>query len=128
MTKDYYAILGVEPDATSEEIKSAYRRKARALHPDHFDGDSGPFRAVHEAYAVLSDPARRRAYADVDRASVDVERASVDVERASVDVERASGSMSAMNARWCAAPVWRKRARGPRPYDERSPIVSWPLY
>ncbi len=60
--KDYYAILGVDPDATQEQIKSAYRRQVKKLHPDYYGGDSGPFRAVQEAYSVLSDPARRRTY------------------------------------------------------------------
>lgn len=64
MDKDYYAILGVDPGVTLEEIKSAYRRKAKALHPDHYAGGSEPFRDLHEAYTVLSDPDCRRAYDD----------------------------------------------------------------
>ncbi len=64
MDKDYYAILGVDSGATLEEIKSAYRRKAKALHPDHYEGSSQPFRDLHEAYTVLSDSDCRRAYDD----------------------------------------------------------------
>jgi DnaJ-class molecular chaperone len=62
MADDHYNTLGVEADATLEQIKSAYRKKAKSLHPDHCDGGSGPFRALQEAYEVLSDPQRRRAY------------------------------------------------------------------
>lgn len=62
MAKNYYTILGVEPDATQQQIKSAYRRRVKELHPDHYGHDSGPFLAVQEAYDVLSDPARRRTY------------------------------------------------------------------
>ena len=62
MAKDYYAILGVDPDAGVEQIKSAYRRKAKNLHPDHFAGGSKPFRDVKEAYDVLGDSERRLCY------------------------------------------------------------------
>jgi hypothetical protein len=64
MAKDYYLILGVEPDATLEQIKSAYRRQAKALHPDHCKGSSEPFRSLQEAYEVLGDTGRRQAYDD----------------------------------------------------------------
>jgi hypothetical protein len=62
MAEDYYALLGVRPGATQAEIKSAYRGKAKTLHPDACGGDRELFQAVQEAYEVLSDPARRRAY------------------------------------------------------------------
>jgi molecular chaperone DnaJ len=62
MAKNYYVILGVDADATPEQIKSAYRRLVQEFHPDHYGEDSGPFLAIQEAHAVLSDPARRRAY------------------------------------------------------------------
>jgi curved DNA-binding protein CbpA len=62
MAESYYTLLGVRPGATEPEIKAAYRRKAKALHPDACGGDRELFQAVQEAYEVLSDPARRRAY------------------------------------------------------------------
>jgi molecular chaperone DnaJ len=62
--RDLYEILGVTRDATQEEIKKAYRRRARELHPDS-SGDpttEGHFKEVSAAYEILSDPERRRRY------------------------------------------------------------------
>jgi DnaJ-class molecular chaperone len=62
MPKSYFAILDVTSGATPEEVRSAYRRLAKEFHPDHYAGDSEPFRQIQEAYAVLGDPVRRKAY------------------------------------------------------------------
>jgi molecular chaperone DnaJ len=62
MAKNYYAILGVSPSATSEDIRGAYRRRAKELHPDHYGENSTQFLDVQEAYSVLGDPAQRRNY------------------------------------------------------------------
>lgn len=64
MARNYYLILGIGCDATPDEIKSAYRREAKRLHPDHSGEGCEPFLAVQEAYEVLGDPGRRRAYDD----------------------------------------------------------------
>ncbi|NOY57079.1 MAG: molecular chaperone DnaJ [Actinobacteria bacterium] len=65
MRKDYYSILGVSQDADQDEIKRAFRRLARETHPDANPDDPGAdarFREVAEAYEVLSNPDRRRAF------------------------------------------------------------------
>jgi len=63
--KDYYATLGVAKTATEKEIKQAYRKLARKLHPDVNPGDKAKearFKEINEAYEVLGDPGRRRKY------------------------------------------------------------------
>jgi len=65
MTKDYYAVLGVKKDATADEIKKAYRKLALKYHPDKNPGDKkaeDKFKELTEAYAVLSDPEKKRQY------------------------------------------------------------------
>ena len=62
--QDYYRILGVSRDADDDAIKQAYRKLARKYHPDvnEDDGAEDKFKEVNEAYEVLRDPEKRRAY------------------------------------------------------------------
>ncbi len=60
--KDYYAALGVPKDASAADIKKAYRKLARDLHPDTNPGGEERFKAVSEAYDVLSDDSKRKEY------------------------------------------------------------------
>ena len=62
MAKSYFAILGISPNATVDEIRSAYRRLAKEFHPDHYTGSSERFRNIQEAYSVLGNRRRRREY------------------------------------------------------------------
>ena len=65
MPRDYYEVLGVDRDAAEAEVKKAFRRLARELHPDVNDHDpeaEEKFKEAAEAYEVLSDPERRQAY------------------------------------------------------------------
>ncbi len=64
MPKDYYEILGVSKNASSEEIKSAYRRLALKYHPDRGGGkaEEEKFKEINEAYQALSDPEKRAQY------------------------------------------------------------------
>jgi curved DNA-binding protein len=62
--KDYYAILGIKKDVGQDEIKKAYRKLAMKYHPDHAKGKESDekFKEISEAYAVLSDPEKRKQY------------------------------------------------------------------
>lgn len=60
--KNYYAILGVTPDSSDAEIKSAYRTLARKFHPDVNPSGTQRFKDITEAYDVLSNPQKRHQY------------------------------------------------------------------
>lgn len=65
MAKDFYGILGIQKNASEQEIKQAYRRLSRELHPDKHKGDKAKeakFKEVNEAYEVLSDPQKKANY------------------------------------------------------------------
>lgn len=65
MASDYYAVLGIDKGASAEAVKKAYRKLAVKFHPDKNPGDKAAeerFKEITEAYAVLSDPEKRRQY------------------------------------------------------------------
>ncbi|MFP4467207.1 MAG: molecular chaperone DnaJ [Candidatus Goldiibacteriota bacterium] len=66
MNKDLYEVLGVSRNASSQELKSAFRNLAKKYHPDVFDGDKDEaeerFKEIGSAYKILSDPAQRQRY------------------------------------------------------------------
>jgi molecular chaperone DnaJ len=69
--EDFYVLLGLQKNATAQEIKKAYRAKAREFHPDANSGDlemEEKFKAISVAYEILSDPEKREIY---DRYGVD---------------------------------------------------------
>ena len=65
MAKDYYQILGIDRSASAEDIKRAYRRLSKELHPDKHKGDKEAerkFKEVNAAYEALNDPQKKRQY------------------------------------------------------------------
>ena len=70
--KDYYAVLGIAANATLAEIKNTYRKMASQYHPDKNASSEAPakFRKVQEAYEVLSDVDKRKAFDENRRRSL----------------------------------------------------------
>jgi len=62
MSKDYYKILGVEKNATADEVKKAFKKAAMQHHPDRPGGDEKKFKEINEAFQVLNDPDKRAKY------------------------------------------------------------------
>ncbi|MGN0266909.1 MAG: molecular chaperone DnaJ [Lachnospiraceae bacterium] len=72
--RDYYEVLGISKDASEADLKKAYRKMAKKYHPDTNQGDevaAEKFKEVQEAYAVLSDPEKRKMYDQYGHAAFD---------------------------------------------------------
>ena len=62
MKKNYYDVLGVDKNASQDDIKKAYRNLSKKYHPDKTGGDDSKFKEINEAYDTLGDEAKRRQY------------------------------------------------------------------
>ncbi len=74
--RDYYEVLGVGKDASADEIKKAFRKKAIEYHPDKEGGDETKFKEVNEAYEILKDDKKRQRYDQFGHAGVGSSAAS----------------------------------------------------
>ena len=62
MKKNYYDVLGVNKNASQDDIKKAYRNLSKKYHPDKNGGDDSKFKEINEAYDTLGDETKRREY------------------------------------------------------------------
>jgi curved DNA-binding protein CbpA len=115
--EDYYAILGIEETAAPEEIRKAYLKLAKKLHPDRFPNDEkgkagaqAEFRLVTQAHYVLGDTERKAEYDRIRsltkmRQAIrtgDAGAAGVSVSEAGAPVAEAAGSSENINQKWAA--------------------------
>jgi len=126
---DFYIVLGIEREATPNDIRRAYRRLARRLHPDINPGDgtaAAKFRQVSEAYETLIDPDRRRVY-DVQGAGLPSASEGVAFEFDGFDFSvRVSGS-SAPTFGDLFGDILQQRARQRTREPERGPDLHYAL-
>lgn len=95
MVNNLYSILGVSSDADESTLKKAYRNLAKKYHPDLHPDDAeaeAKFKEINEAFAILSDPDKRRAY-DKERQSNSRQRTTASKANASRTSKPQSGSM-----------------------------------
>ncbi len=67
--RDYYEVLGINKDASADEVKKAFRKAAVEHHPDR-GGDEAKFKELNEAYEVLKDPSKKQRYDQFGHAGV----------------------------------------------------------
>jgi DnaJ-like protein/nuclease-like protein len=119
----YYELLGVGSDASVAEIKSAYRSRARALHPD-FGGSSDAFHELRLAYETLSDPLRRAAYDRNLRPALPRARTAAQPREFGEDPDF-TAAMPEVNP--ATLPWWERAAKGGARPDSPSPPGHAPI-
>lgn len=122
--KDHYAALGVPRTASMEEIRSSYHEQVMHQHPDRNPDvhDTSRFRELQEAYEVIGDPCRRRAYDEEIRGS---ERDSTEQRTAAAGVRPSEAPLWGDRAR--QPPVWPSYEAGwsPQSLRESAPFGEW---
>lgn len=105
---DYYQLLNVEKSATADEIKKAYRKLARQFHPDVNNGVDAEkkFKTIAEAYDVLSDLEKRKAY---DQTGQTAFRRGTGYGRRPAGMEPCVGKCSGFNAIFARGAAYRKK-------------------
>ena len=130
MTKDLYAVLGVTPRASEKEIRSAHRALAKKLHPDSGEGASEEkFRAIQDAYEVLSDPAKRRSY-DKSRQRVVNARYGAGISDSPLNSRPSRIDLRDLSSRTRAEPIFAQpprefRTRPSEPDEEMRAFLRW---
>ena len=114
--RDYYEVLGVSKNATDDEIKRAYRKKAKECHPDLHPDDKEAverFKELNEANEVLSDPDKRARYDQFGFEDPMAGMGGGGIHSAAVLISAWAISLtSCLTAAWAEAPAARARYRG----------------